>query len=53
MWNQGAGDLLRTFLRIEIESWLTHSNDTSHDNWYNTLHHQVGSQNGHGRDSNA
>jgi len=27
---------------------LTHSNNTSHDNWHDTLHHQVGSQNGHG-----
>ena len=35
-------------LRNTIKSWLTHSNNTSHDNWHNTLHHQVGSQNGHG-----
>ena len=31
----------------------THSDDTSHDNWNNTLHHQVRSKDGHGRNADS
>lgn len=31
----------------------TYSNDTSHDNWYNTLHHQVRPEHRHGRDADT
>lgn len=39
---------------IDIErEYDTHSNDTSHDNRDDTLHHEVGSEDGHGGDANS
>lgn len=37
----------------DMKERRTYGNDTSHDNWYNTLHHQVGSQHRHGGNANT